>query len=91
MFDKDRFSRWLVGAVILAAVDCAGLVAIEAALTIEGMRNGIILPTINHLPDPALSDIDVVPDTARRQSYDLALSNAFGFGGTNCCVILRGV
>lgn len=65
--------------------------AIEAALTIEGMRKGIILPTINHLPDPGLADIDVVPNTARKQKYEIALSNAFGFGGTNCCVILRGV
>ena len=32
MFGKNRFSRWLVGAVILTAVDCAGLAAIEAAL-----------------------------------------------------------
>ena len=65
--------------------------AIEAALTIEGMRKGIILPTINHLPDPELSDIDVVPNVARKQKYEIALSNAFGFGGTNCCVIFRGV
>ncbi len=65
--------------------------AIEAALTIEGMREGIILPTINYFPDPEFSDIDVVPNTARRQKYEIALSNAFGFGGTNCCVIFRGV
>jgi 3-oxoacyl-[acyl-carrier-protein] synthase II len=65
--------------------------AIEAALTIEGMYEGIILPTINHIPDPELSDIDVVPNMTRRQKYEIALSNAFGFGGTNCCVIFRGV
>lgn len=65
--------------------------AIEAALTIEGMREGIILPTINYFPDPEFADIDVVPNTARRQKYEIALSNAFGFGGTNCCVIFRGV
>ncbi len=65
--------------------------AIEAALTIEGMREGIILPTINHIQDPELSDIDVVPNITRRQKYEMALSNAFGFGGTNCCVIFRGV
>ncbi len=65
--------------------------AIEAALTIEGMHEGIILPTINHIPDPELSDIDVVPNFVRRQKYEIALSNAFGFGGTNCCVIFRGV
>jgi 3-oxoacyl-[acyl-carrier-protein] synthase II len=65
--------------------------AIEAALTIEGMKNGIMLPTINHLSDPSLADIDVVPNTARKQAYEISLSNAFGFGGTNCCVIFRGV
>jgi 3-oxoacyl-[acyl-carrier-protein] synthase II len=65
--------------------------AIEAALTIEGMRQGILVPTINHVPDPEFADIDVVPNAARRQKYELALSNAFGFGGTNCCVIFRGV
>jgi len=65
--------------------------AIEAALTIEGMRKGVILPTINHLPDPELSDIDVVPNAARWQKHEIALSNAFGFGGTNCCIVLRGV
>jgi 3-oxoacyl-[acyl-carrier-protein] synthase II len=64
--------------------------AIEGALTIEGMRRGIILPTINHQPDPRFADIDCVPNTARRQAYELALSNAFGFGGTNCCIIFRG-
>jgi 3-oxoacyl-[acyl-carrier-protein] synthase II len=65
--------------------------AIEAALTIEGMKKGIILPTINHEPDPEFSDIDVVPNEARKHKYEIALSNAFGFGGTNCCVIFRGV
>ena len=65
--------------------------AIEAALTIEGMHRGILLPTINHIPDPALADVDVVPNTARKQKYEIALSNAFGFGGTNGCVIFKGV
>jgi 3-oxoacyl-[acyl-carrier-protein] synthase II len=64
--------------------------AIEGALTIEGMRQGIILPTINHRPDPRFDGIDCVPNTARRQRHELALSNAFGFGGTNCCIIFRG-
>lgn len=65
--------------------------AIEAALTIEGMRRGVILPTINHIPDPKMADVDVVPNEARRQQVEFALSNAFGFGGTNCCVIFKGV
>ncbi|PKN69229.1 MAG: beta-ketoacyl-[acyl-carrier-protein] synthase family protein [Deltaproteobacteria bacterium HGW-Deltaproteobacteria-12] len=65
--------------------------AIEAALTIEGMRQGLILPTINFVPDPELPDIDVVPNAVRRQKQEFALSNAFGFGGTNCCIVFRGV
>ena len=65
--------------------------AIEAAFGIEAMQKKIILPTINHIPDPAFSDIDVVPDYARKASYEFFLSNAFGFGGTNCCIIFKGI
>lgn len=65
--------------------------AIEDALAIEGMQRGILLPTINHLPDPRLADIDCVPNQARPQSHELLLSNAFGFGGTNCCIVFKGV
>ena len=65
--------------------------AIEAALGIEAMRQGIILPTVNHIPDPELVDVDVVPNTARRYNYEFFLSNAFGFGGTNCCIVFRGM
>jgi 3-oxoacyl-[acyl-carrier-protein] synthase II len=65
--------------------------AIEAALGIEGMQHGLILPTVNHIPDPALDGIDVVPNTVRKQSFEIFLSNAFGFGGTNCCVVFKGV
>lgn len=65
--------------------------AIEGALTIEGMRRGIMLPTANYIPDPSFDDVDPVPNQARRAPHEVALSNAFGFGGTNCCVIFRGV
>lgn len=68
-----------------------GSAAIEAALSIEGMQQDIILPTVNHIPDPEFADIDVVPNEARKQGYEIFLSNAFGFGGTNCCVVFRGV
>ena len=65
--------------------------AIEAVLTIEGMQKETILPTINYIPDPKISGADFVPNKARKQSYSIALSNAFGFGGTNCCIVFRGV
>ena len=65
--------------------------AIEAAFGIEAMQKKIILPTINHIPDPEFSDIDVVPFHVRKASYEFFLSNAFGFGGTNCCIIFKGI
>ncbi len=65
--------------------------AIEAALSIEAMKKGLVLPTVNHLPDPELDGIDVVPNRVRKMTYDIFLSNAFGFGGTNCCVVFRGI
>jgi 3-oxoacyl-[acyl-carrier-protein] synthase II len=65
--------------------------AIEAVLAIEGMRRGVLLPTINHLPDPEFAGVDVVPNAARERAHEIVLSNAFGFGGTNGCVVLRGL
>ena len=65
--------------------------AIEAALAIESLQQQVVLPTVNHLPDPDLADLDVVPNLPRRHSYEHVLSNAFGFGGTNCCLVFRGL
>ncbi len=65
--------------------------AIEAALAIEAMRRGIVLPTVNHIPDPQFTDLDVVPNVARKHAHEFVLSNSFGFGGTNCCIVFRGM
>ncbi len=65
--------------------------AIEAALAIEAMAEGIVLPTVNHIPDPDFSDLDVVPNTVRKHAHEFILSNSFGFGGTNCCIVFRGM
>jgi 3-oxoacyl-[acyl-carrier-protein] synthase II len=65
--------------------------AIEAALGIEGMHRDLVLPTINYRHDPAFDDLDVVPDVCRAHRHGVFLSNAFGFGGTNCCIVFRGV
>ncbi|MDR2862096.1 MAG: beta-ketoacyl-[acyl-carrier-protein] synthase family protein [Syntrophobacterales bacterium] len=65
--------------------------AIENALLIEGMQQGILLPTINYIQDPQFAGLDFVPDEMRRERHDTVLSNSFGFGGTNCCLIFRGV
>lgn len=63
--------------------------AIEALITVLTIRDGIIPPTINlDNPDPAC-DLDYVPHTARKAKVDIALSNSFGFGGTNGSLLFR--
>jgi beta-ketoacyl-acyl-carrier-protein synthase II len=62
--------------------------ALEAIFCLLAIRDGILPPTIHHTtPDPAC-DLDVVPNTARRQAVDIAVSNAFGFGGHNAVLVL---
>ncbi|MBI2836629.1 MAG: beta-ketoacyl-ACP synthase II [Chloroflexi bacterium] len=61
--------------------------ALEAAICIMTIRNGIIPPTINLTdPDPEC-DLDYVPNIARRANVDITLSNSFGFGGHNSALI----
>jgi 3-oxoacyl-(acyl-carrier-protein) synthase len=63
--------------------------AVEGIYTVLALQQGILPPTINYeTPDPAC-DLDYVPNTPRKAAIDIALSNSFGFGGTNACVIFR--
>jgi 3-oxoacyl-[acyl-carrier-protein] synthase II len=62
--------------------------AIECILTLIGLTQSTILPTINYeVPDPRCT-LDYVPNTARSQVCRTALSNSFGFGGQNACLCL---
>jgi 3-oxoacyl-[acyl-carrier-protein] synthase II len=62
--------------------------AVEAILTLRGIREGVLLPTINYeTPDPKC-DLDYVPNEARRVAHRVAISNSFGFGGQNACLVL---
>lgn len=66
-----------------------GAGALEAVASVKTILEGKIHPTINYeVPDPDC-DLDYVPNKARRQSVDTVLSNSFGFGGQNACLILR--
>jgi len=62
---------------------------VEAIFCVLGMRDGIVPPTIN-LDEPGEGcDLDFVPNTARQATFDIALSNSFGFGGTNGTLAFR--
>ncbi|MCC7359413.1 MAG: beta-ketoacyl-ACP synthase II [Anaerolineales bacterium] len=62
--------------------------ALEAIFALKALNDGILPPTINYeTPDPEC-DLDYVPNTARRKPVQRAMSNSFGFGGHNACIIL---
>ncbi len=62
---------------------------VEAVYTLMAMDSGIVPPTINYQePDPEC-DLDFVPNTAREAGVTFALSNSFGFGGTNATLLFR--
>jgi 3-oxoacyl-[acyl-carrier-protein] synthase II len=63
--------------------------AVEAIACVKSLETGWVHPTINHeMPDPEC-DLDYVPNQARRLESRVVLSNSFGFGGHNGCLILR--
>ncbi len=64
-----------------------GAGALEAVACVLAIKNGILPPTINYTgPDPAC-DLDYVPNVARTAEVPAALSNSFGFGGHNACLV----
>jgi 3-oxoacyl-[acyl-carrier-protein] synthase II len=66
-----------------------GAGGVEAGLTVLAIRDQIAPPTVNHeVPDPDC-DLDYVPNRPRPMRIDYALSNSFGFGGTNGCLIFK--
>jgi len=63
--------------------------AAEAAFCALALRDQMVPPTINlTTPDPAC-DLDYVPNQARQHGLDYAVSNSFGFGGSNTVLVLR--
>ena len=62
---------------------------VEAVVSVLAIERGILPPTINlEHPDPEC-DLDYVPNTARKVAVDVTMSNSFGFGGTNGCLVFR--
>jgi 3-oxoacyl-[acyl-carrier-protein] synthase II len=89
VFGKRAYSipvssnKSMIGHILTAAG------AIEAIASIMTMQKGIVPPTINYeTPDPEC-DLDYVPNVARKANVNVCLSNSFGMGGQNCCLVLK--
>jgi len=66
-----------------------GAGGLEAGISVLALRDQLLPPTINYEnPDPAC-DLDYVPNVARKTTVNYALSNSFGFGGTNAALLLK--
>ena len=61
--------------------------AVETVLTLLGMRDNVLPPTINYTPDPSM-EIDCVAEGSRALAQEFVLKNSFGFGGCNSCAVL---
>src|SRR5256885_4042022 len=63
--------------------------ALEATVTTLAIRDGKLPPTINYEVEDPECDLDYVPNEARDANVDVAVSNSFGFGGHNACVVFK--
>ena len=63
--------------------------AVEAIFTILATNRGVLPPTINYEVEDPTCDLDYIPNEARQAEISVGLSNSFGFGGHNACVVFR--
>ncbi len=89
-FGEDKAYRTPVSSTKGATGHCLGAAgAVEAIFTILALERGILPPTINQeVPDPEC-DLDVIPNEARHEQVEIGVSNSFGFGGHNACLVFR--
>lgn len=87
---EEKAYRTPISSTKGATGHCLGAAgAIEASFTVLALERGILPPTINQeVADPEC-DLDVIPNEARAEQVEVALSNSFGFGGHNACVVFR--
>ncbi|EDP6649948.1 beta-ketoacyl-ACP synthase II [Campylobacter jejuni] len=65
--------------------------AIEAVISVMALRDGVVPPTINQLVKDDECNLDYVPNISRKVDLKVVMSNSFGFGGTNGCVVFKKV
>jgi 3-oxoacyl-[acyl-carrier-protein] synthase II len=87
---EEQARRTPVSSTKGATGHCLGAAgAVEAIFTIFAVQRGVLPPTINYeTPDP-LCDLDYIPNDSRAQETEIGVSNSFGFGGHNACVVFR--
>jgi 3-oxoacyl-[acyl-carrier-protein] synthase II len=87
---EDKAYRTPISSTKGATGHCLGAAgAVEAIFTVLALDRGILPPTINQTtPDPTC-DLDFIPNEARHEQVDVAVSNSFGFGGHNACLVFR--
>ena len=87
---EDKAYRTPVSSTKGATGHCLGAAgAVEAIFTILALERGILPPTINQTtPDPEC-DLDYIPNEARHEQVEIGVSNSFGFGGHNACLVFR--
>jgi 3-oxoacyl-[acyl-carrier-protein] synthase II len=87
---EDKAYRTPVSSTKGATGHCLGAAgAVEAIFTILALDRGVLPPTINQTtPDPTC-DLDFIPNEARQEQVEVAVSNSFGFGGHNACLVFR--
>jgi 3-oxoacyl-[acyl-carrier-protein] synthase II len=87
---EENAARIPISSTKGATGHCLGAAgAVEAIFTILATKNGILPPTINYEVEDPTCDLDYIPNEARPSEIEVGLSNSFGFGGHNACVVFR--
>src|SRR6476469_7761231 len=87
---EDKAYRTPISSTKGATGHCLGAAgAVEAIFTILALERGILPPTINQTPPDPPCDLDHIPNEARHEQVEIGVSNSFGFGGHNACLVFR--
>jgi len=87
---EEHAARIPISSTKGATGHCLGAAgAVEAIFTILATKEGILPPTINYEIEDPTCDLDYVPNEARHAEIEIGVSNSFGFGGHNACVVFR--